>query len=48
MNLKILIESKLKAEWVAFNDYDNAIRVLKNCVQWNKLIIKYKELCWIE
>lgn len=46
MNLEIQIKSKLEAEWVAFNDYNNAIRVLSNCVQWTKLITKYKELCY--
>ena len=46
MDFKKHIESKLEAEWVAFNDYDNVIRVLSNCVQWFKLITKYKEL-WI-
>lgn len=45
MDFKKHIESKLEAEWVAFNDYNNAIRVLSNCVQWTKLITKYKELC---
>ena len=46
MNFKKHIESKLEAEWVAFNDYNNVIRVLSNCVQWYKLITKYKELCY--
>ena len=44
MDFKKHIESKLEAEWVVFNDYNNAIRVLSNCVQWFKLITKYKEL----
>lgn len=37
------IKSKLQAEWVDFNDYDNVIKVLSKCVQWTKLITKYKE-----
>ena len=39
--MKNSIIAKLEAEWISLNDKENAIRILSNCVMWEKLIAEY-------